>query len=145
MCHLILPFYSSPQRENVMKLNENNHDILKYGVLHAIDVLLITTDHAQLACRDLACVVCCMAELMAAVLPSRLLVAILQESQNPVVIAVAAHDLGEYVRYYPRGKRWGGEEERVGREEEEEEEEEEEVGEEEEEEGGEKGEEEGWK
>lgn len=40
----------------------------------------------------------------------RLLVTILQESQNPVAIAVAAHDLGEYVRYYPRGKRyvlWG--------------------------------------
>ena len=30
---------------------------------------------------------------------------ILQESQSAVAIAVAAHDLGEYVRYYPRGKR----------------------------------------
>ena len=36
----------------------------------------------------------------------RMLVTILQESQNPVAIAVAAHDLGEYVRYYPRGKKW---------------------------------------
>ena len=35
----------------------------------------------------------------------RTLVTILQESQSPVAIAVAAHDLGEYVRYYPRGKR----------------------------------------
>lgn len=34
-----------------------------------------------------------------------LLTTLLQESQNPVVIAVAAHDLGEYVRYYPRGKK----------------------------------------
>ncbi|CAI8018615.1 V-type proton ATPase subunit H [Geodia barretti] len=50
-------------RENVMKLNENNHEILKTLVL------------------------------------------ILQESQSAVAIAVAAHDLGEYVRYYPRGKR----------------------------------------
>lgn len=50
-------------RENVMKLNENNHEILKT------------------------------------------LVVILQESQSAVAIAVAAHDLGEYVRYYPRGKR----------------------------------------
>ena len=30
---------------------------------------------------------------------------ILKESQSAVAIAVAAHDLGEYVRYYPRGKR----------------------------------------
>jgi V-type H+-transporting ATPase subunit H len=35
----------------------------------------------------------------------RTLVLILQESQSAVAIAVAAHDLGEYVRYYPRGKR----------------------------------------
>jgi V-type H+-transporting ATPase subunit H len=34
----------------------------------------------------------------------RLLVGILHESQNPVAMAVASHDLGEYVRYYPRGK-----------------------------------------
>ena len=40
---------------------------------------------------------------------ARLLVAILKESQNLTAIAVAAHDLGEYVRYYPRGKRlYGG-------------------------------------
>ena len=35
----------------------------------------------------------------------RTLVSVLNESQNPVAIAVAAHDLGEYVRYYPRGKK----------------------------------------
>ena len=35
----------------------------------------------------------------------RLLVSVLEESQSPQAIAVAAHDLGEYVRYYPRGKR----------------------------------------
>ena len=58
-CNILISF----QRENVMKLNENDHEIL------------------------------------------RLLVTILQESQNPVAIAVAAHDLGEYVRYYPRGKK----------------------------------------
>ena len=46
-----------------MRLNENNHDIL------------------------------------------RTLVGVLEETQNPVAIAVAAHDLGEYVRYYPRGKK----------------------------------------
>ena len=36
---------------------------------------------------------------------SRTLVVILQESQSAEAVAVAAHDLGEYVRYYPRGKR----------------------------------------
>ena len=36
----------------------------------------------------------------------RTLVGVLEESQNPVAIAVAAHDLGEYVRYYPRGKKY---------------------------------------
>ena len=35
----------------------------------------------------------------------RMLVAILEESQNSTAIAVASHDLGEYVRYYPRGKK----------------------------------------
>ena len=35
----------------------------------------------------------------------RLLVAILEGSQNPIAIAIASHDLGEYVRYYPRGKK----------------------------------------
>lgn len=39
---------------------------------------------------------------------SRTLVVILQESPSAVAIAVAAHDLGEYVRYYPRGKRYSG-------------------------------------
>jgi len=50
-------------RENVMRLNEKDYEIL------------------------------------------RLLVSILEESQNPTAIAVASHDMGEYVRYYPRGKR----------------------------------------
>lgn len=36
----------------------------------------------------------------------RTLVGVLEESQNPVAIAVAAHDIGEYVRYYPRGKKY---------------------------------------
>ena len=42
---------------------------------------------------------------MAPSLSCRLLVAIIREAQNPTVLAVAAHDLGEYVRYYPRGKK----------------------------------------
>ncbi len=35
-----------------------------------------------------------------------MLVAVLTESQSLTAVAVAAHDLGEYVRYYPRGKRY---------------------------------------
>lgn len=37
--------------------------------------------------------------------PCRLLVSVMEESQNSVAIAVACHDVGEYVRHNPRGKR----------------------------------------
>lgn len=40
------------------------------------------------------------------VLPARILTRLLEVSDDPQVIAVAAHDVGEYVRHYPRGKRW---------------------------------------
>ena len=36
----------------------------------------------------------------------RCLIGILRESSNPTAMAVASHDLGEYVRYYPRGKKY---------------------------------------
>ena len=36
----------------------------------------------------------------------RCLIGILKESSNPTAMAVASHDLGEYVRYYPRGKKY---------------------------------------
>lgn len=29
---------------------------------------------------------------------------LLLESDDPLIVTVAAHDLGEYVRHYPRGK-----------------------------------------
>lgn len=35
----------------------------------------------------------------------RILTRLLEVSDDPQVIAVAAHDIGEYVRHYPRGKR----------------------------------------
>uniref|UniRef100_A0A8C9TZ34 V-type proton ATPase subunit H n=1 Tax=Scleropages formosus TaxID=113540 RepID=A0A8C9TZ34_SCLFO len=35
----------------------------------------------------------------------RILTRLLEVSEDPQVIAVAAHDIGEYVRHYPRGKR----------------------------------------
>ncbi|CCD70812.1 putative V-type proton ATPase subunit H 1 [Caenorhabditis elegans] len=34
----------------------------------------------------------------------KLLVAMLEKSNDPLVLCVAAHDIGEFVRYYPRGK-----------------------------------------
>lgn len=37
--------------------------------------------------------------------PTRILTRLLEVSDDPQVIAVAAHDIGEYVRHYPRGKR----------------------------------------
>jgi V-type H+-transporting ATPase subunit H len=33
-------------------------------------------------------------------------VELLRTSHEPVVLAVAAHDLGQYVKYYERGKRY---------------------------------------
>lgn len=34
----------------------------------------------------------------------RALIHLLNESRDPLILSVAAHDLGEYVRHYPRGK-----------------------------------------
>ncbi|CAI2353528.1 unnamed protein product [Caenorhabditis sp. 36 PRJEB53466] len=34
----------------------------------------------------------------------KLLIAMLEKSNDPLVLCVAAHDIGEFVRYYPRGK-----------------------------------------
>ncbi|XP_077554986.1 V-type proton ATPase subunit VhaSFD isoform X1 [Haemaphysalis longicornis] len=34
----------------------------------------------------------------------KILVHLLESSRDPLVLSVAAHDVGEYVRYYPRGK-----------------------------------------
>lgn len=36
----------------------------------------------------------------------RALLKLLQESKDPVVLAVAAHDVGQYVKFYDRGKKW---------------------------------------
>ncbi|XP_071103905.1 V-type proton ATPase subunit H-like isoform X1 [Haliotis cracherodii] len=34
----------------------------------------------------------------------KILVRLLETSKDPLILSVAAHDIGEYVRYYPRGK-----------------------------------------
>lgn len=35
----------------------------------------------------------------------RILIHLLNDSNDPVVLAVAAHDVGQYVKYYERGKK----------------------------------------
>lgn len=34
----------------------------------------------------------------------KILIRLLETSKDPLVLSVAAHDIGEYVRHYPRGK-----------------------------------------
>ena len=36
----------------------------------------------------------------------KMLIKLLETSQDPLVLSVASFDLGEYVRHYPRGKQW---------------------------------------
>ena len=36
----------------------------------------------------------------------RLLIGLLSESNDATVLAVAAHDLGQYVKFYDRGKKY---------------------------------------
>jgi V-type H+-transporting ATPase subunit H len=36
----------------------------------------------------------------------RTLIKLLQESQDPVVLAVAAHDVGQYVKHHSQGKKY---------------------------------------
>lgn len=45
-------------------------------------------------------------EFIFVLLCTRILTRLLEVSDDPQVIAVAAHDVGEYVRHYPRGKRY---------------------------------------
>ena len=37
----------------------------------------------------------------------RILARLLSQSNDNVVLAIAAHDLGQYVKYYPNGKKYG--------------------------------------
>jgi len=38
----------------------------------------------------------------------RILVKLLETSRDPLILSVAAHDIGDYVRHYPRGKTYVG-------------------------------------
>ena len=35
---------------------------------------------------------------------NRMLIHLLNTNSDPLILSVAAHDIGEYVRHYPRGK-----------------------------------------
>lgn len=36
----------------------------------------------------------------------RILIRLLKESDDPIVLAVASHDIGQYVKHYDRGKKY---------------------------------------
>lgn len=36
----------------------------------------------------------------------RMLIYLLENSREPLILSVAAHDVGEFVRHYPRGKQY---------------------------------------
>ena len=68
--------------ENAAKLNEANFELLrsdhKWRQTHIESNLLVNF---------------------------RMLLRLLEQSKEPLVLCVAAHDIGEYVRHYPHGKR----------------------------------------
>nr|XP_025121199.1 V-type proton ATPase subunit H isoform X2 [Bubalus bubalis] len=71
-------------RENAARLNEKNYELLKRN-----------------ACSSLVVVVRLFPHFVGVLILTKLL----EVSDDPQVLAVAAHDVGEYVRHYPRGKR----------------------------------------
>lgn len=68
-------------KENAARLNEKDHELLRYILL------LIATIHKCLSFCD------------------SILIKLLKESTEPVVLAVAAHDVGQYVKHYDLGKK----------------------------------------
>ena len=69
-------------KENATKLNDKNHEQLKSEFVFYLDLLV----HSNIKCI-------------------RILIRLLNESTDPTVLAVAAHDLGQYVKHYERGKK----------------------------------------
>lgn len=66
-------------KENAIRLNEKDYEQLKYDSLQ-IPIEPSNVEH-------------------------RKLIQLLKESSDPVVLAVASHDLGQYVKYYERGRK----------------------------------------
>lgn len=69
-------------KENATKLNDKDHEQLKSVVLRGGRNTILTIH----LCR--------------------ILIRLLKESNDPVVLAVAAHDVGQYVKHYERGKKY---------------------------------------
>jgi V-type H+-transporting ATPase subunit H len=69
-------------RENAAKLNDRDFEQLRCAIIP----VLIT-----------------LSSLCASTL--RILVKLLKESDDPTVLAVAVHDIGQYVKHYGRGKK----------------------------------------
>lgn len=69
-------------RENATKLNDGNHQQLK--CVSRANPLVLDTNNQRY----------------------RVLVELLSNSQDPLVLAVASHDIGQYVKHYPRGKKY---------------------------------------
>ena len=67
-------------KENATKLNDKDYELLKYVVLGACFSRL-----AHCVCR--------------------ILIRLLRESNDSTVLAVASHDIGQYVKHYERGKK----------------------------------------
>ena len=69
-------------KENATKLNDKDYELLKY----------VSTNHPSSTSFSL--------------IPRRILIKLLNESTDATVLAVASHDLGQYVKHYERGKKW---------------------------------------
>jgi V-type H+-transporting ATPase subunit H len=81
--------------ENAQRLDENNYELVKVrdGVARrgGAEARCVVAPPATCACHAGA--------------PEQILAELLERSQDKLVLAVAAHDVGEYVRFHPRGKR----------------------------------------
>ena len=74
-------------KDNVTRLNEKDYFYLKYVPVFELrpDVNQTRSEISSLCIRRL--------------------IELLRSSQDPIVLAVAAHDLGQYVKYYELGKK----------------------------------------
>lgn len=70
-------------KENATKLNDRDYELLKY--VYQTRQIQSNTHLTR---------------------PSRILIRLLSDSSDPTVLAVASHDIGQYVKHYERGKKY---------------------------------------
>ncbi|EPQ02129.1 V-type proton ATPase subunit H [Myotis brandtii] len=95
-------------RENAVRLNEKNYELLKWRwpCLHLLTVWSNWGQWQQwVQAGPALSAVASSAAALIAPQEQGILTKLLEVSDDPQVLAVAAHDVGEYVRHYPRGKR----------------------------------------